>query len=201
MTARGSHPSDPWRAGQRGLRGIVPPAFTLIELLVVIALISVLAGLLLPTLGRAKASGRGTACISNLRQIGLALQMYAGEHNSRLPFMRDQLSRTNDPGDPDWLPGPDTVLRDYAGSPLVFRCPADDREVFERTGCSYHWESVLNGQSIDDPSVFGFRFGATRTPLMSDKEDFHKARGHNKGVNFLYADGHIKNLLVLDGLP
>src|SRR5207237_1008661 len=54
-------------------------AFTLIELLVVIAIILVLAGFLLPSLGKARERGVRAACVNNLRQIGTALQMYAGE--------------------------------------------------------------------------------------------------------------------------
>src|SRR6185295_13722464 len=61
-------------------------AFTLVELLVVIAIIAILASLALPPLARAKARGQSTYCLNNLRQFGLALHLYAGDHDDDLPY-------------------------------------------------------------------------------------------------------------------
>ena len=169
-------------------------AFTLLELLVVISIIALLAALLLPALARAKESGKATVCLSNLRQAGFALQLYAQENNNRLPFMRDKsLTTTNE------LPGPEQVLSNHLGNVNVLKCPSDNEQLFEKTGCSYSWNSLLNGQDSDHLQVMGMNFDPHQIPLLYDKEKFHGARGEAKARNFLYADGHIKNLLAIEG--
>jgi len=173
--------------------------FTLIELLVVIAIIAVLAGLLLPVISKAKASARATACLSNLRQIGLALQLYVQENNNRLPIMYDAALSTNSVVTVTNLPSIDLVLSNHLGSQKILACPADDQRLFERTRSSYAWNSLLNGQDAEHLEVFSIRFDPHQIPLAYDKEAFHRARGASRGVNYLYADGHIQNLLVLEG--
>lgn len=180
-------------------------AFTLIELLVVLAVISVLAGLLLPAVSRATESGLATACLGNLRQIGLALQMYVDDHGNRLPVMRDRqfeaalAALTNASPATNAMASIDQVLFPYLRAPRVFRCPSDRRGFFEVTGSSYSWNSLLNGQDAFHLRVFTLDFDPHQIPVVFDKEAFHAARGPGRGVNYLYADGHIKNLLAIEG--
>lgn len=106
------------------------------------------------------------------------------------------------------------LLRDAGpGAGRELRCPSDhwpgDKTppypqkgptYFDQTGCSFAWNNFLNSQDADKFNVLGLRFDPHQMPLFWDKEKFHLARGENKARDFLYADGHIKNLLVLEGV-
>ncbi len=97
-------------------------AFTLVELLVVIGIITVLIGLLLPSLNKARQAATRTKCMSNIRSLEMAQMVYASElHNMLL-----------DPGDGSYAPQGSWIgmLQPYSATPLVRICPADNSPYF-----------------------------------------------------------------------
>lgn len=121
--------------------------FTLIELLVVIGIISILTGILLPVFAKVRERGRSAACISNLRQIGAAMQMYAQDSNDQFPYGGDPCDLytagwDGTPyGDQVSLMRPlNEVLTPYISAPALWRCPSD----FGYTTCSLSGNAHLN---------------------------------------------------------
>jgi prepilin-type N-terminal cleavage/methylation domain-containing protein len=158
--------------------------FTLIELLVVIAIIGILASLMMPALSRAKAKAKQTACLNNLKQIGIAVTLYADDNKGLLPDAEPLPTQPLDPANPmaricDVLAanlGAPTTRTN--SSPAVFRCPSDTQGWYEKEGSSYEWNYVYSGKNLNDLKA-GSRFrGGIPTEkaiLMYDYENFHGA--------------------------
>lgn len=97
-------------------------AFTLIELLVVIAIIAILAAILFPVFAQAKAAAKKTACISNARQLGMGLMLYAGDNDDRVMNRPDNNWPWAPPSDGGWLCWYD-FMRTYTTTDGIQKCP------------------------------------------------------------------------------
>jgi prepilin-type N-terminal cleavage/methylation domain-containing protein len=170
---------------QRARAGLVqsPPcgwfaAFTLVELLVVIAIIGLLAGLLLPTLGRAKARAQSITCLNNSRQLTFAWILYSSDYSDHLVYNLggnlnvDSRSAVAPAGQPNWVNNimdwtlspdntntafvSDSLLGPYASFSLpIYKCPADRAlsDVQKSAGWSARVRSVSMNAMVGDPGT------------------------------------------------
>jgi prepilin-type N-terminal cleavage/methylation domain-containing protein/prepilin-type processing-associated H-X9-DG protein len=157
--------------------------FTLVELIVVIAVVTILAAIAVPVTGRVIQSGRSTACVSNLNNLGIALGLYLGEHNQIMPTL--QAGRQSTAQD---VPVIDNTLNAYVRDPRAFICPGDTKGIGAASGTSYFWNNALNGQSTTNLQFFLAKGMNSEIPVIADKEGFHPYAANK--VNILYADGH-----------
>jgi len=145
------------------VRPFITRGFTLIELLVVIAVIALLLAILVPSLTRARSAARRVVCSHNLKQIGVAVEMYAGDHEGLYPCAQDPVS-TNPPywlwmgrGWRKWVQPHLSSIVD-PNNPSVLLCPADrtDPAKYESTSYSYSmafYHSLEQIDTIDDRSL------------------------------------------------
>ena len=109
--------------------------FTLIELLVVIAIIAILAAILFPVFAKARSKARQAACISNAKQIGLAMKMYMSDYDEMYPFACIDMG-TGYTGNAWWY----QLLQPYAKNTGVFLCPERKPTYWN---CSYSFNMEL----------------------------------------------------------
>lgn len=202
-----------------------PGAFTLIELLVVISIIAVLAGILMPVLGKIQVSSRTVQCQSNLRQIGSALIAHAGEHDGFLPTAGGVVPyRSIDPA--TGLPGWTQQLEPYIGTNReVFICPASHYLLPGNVQYGYFMSShaayVDNNQQpapvrlaraqaasklILAGDVVSNTVFSNQPATDADKNDNVVNPGfapmtrvfHGKKTNLVFADGHIGAFAAFD---
>ncbi|MFZ4695736.1 MAG: type II secretion system protein [Verrucomicrobiia bacterium] len=191
--------------------------FTLIELLVVIAIIAILAGLLMPSLKSARDQAKKTNCLSNLKQIGIAFQMYANENENRLP-----------PGDNGAGLRWETFLGVFMGyGPTAsqantrlsegrtarnnpFFCPAETGTPLGR----YYSALFVNFNAtsaslaaVANPAAMMYCLDGRAdvdTYSVSEWQPYYGqdwiSNRHSKGTNVLYLDSHTGHLAAMDPL-
>lgn len=123
--------------------------FTLVELLVVIAVIGILSSLLLPVLSKSKAKARSIECLNHVRQLDLALLMYAADHDDQAP-PRSYPRHWTSP------------LYPYFADMAVLRCPSDvpdSRRSYIINGWNDHFEQVLSAEDFETFKRFRWPYG------------------------------------------
>ncbi len=166
----------------------IPRGFTLLEMLVVMGILAIVFSIVFTSFKTVKSQASSVVCTGKLRDIGVALNSYSGDNGLKFPIMEGaRESREDD------VPVMDTVLKEYLPDEFAFQCPADHEKIFEKTGSSYFWNSLINGQMIGNMDLLGITSNETGIPIASDKENFHKSVGDE--VNILYADGHVDKQL------
>jgi prepilin-type N-terminal cleavage/methylation domain-containing protein/prepilin-type processing-associated H-X9-DG protein len=128
-----------------GLKQCTLRGFSLIELLVVIAVIAILAAMLLPAISKAKDSAKTTQCKNNVRQLGLAVQLYAGEYTA-YPYLTDMNTAST------WYT---TLAGYYASNFAVMKCPTFKGE-FEPQSAMWFLGGGFSGyRQPTAPELFG----------------------------------------------
>jgi len=194
--------------------------FTLIELLVVIAIIAILAAILFPVFAKAREKARQTSCLSNLKQINLAVIQYTQDYDGLLPWTAGLSANPNlqlpaGQARPDGLQFND-LLAPYTKNTQLFFCPSISQTpqahlapaglTYKQIGTTYLYNAftdhfatkpgyIIAGESIDSA------LDAVKAPLVWDDPCCGASTGaleswwkipHNDGINVAYADGHAK---------
>jgi prepilin-type N-terminal cleavage/methylation domain-containing protein/prepilin-type processing-associated H-X9-DG protein len=181
--------------------------FTLIELLVVIAIIAILAAILFPVFARAREKARQTSCLSNIKQAGLGILMYAQDYDEMLVRHCYQPPSGGYP----WQ----AAIMPYVKNTQMFRCPSNSTAV-SAVGCSsytYNLSTVpgvgtvgctdrpmaqiqapagllMIAEGLAAQAWCGYWNRDTATP---DPTNIDPTTGrHNEGMNICYVDGHAK---------
>ncbi|MHB8994140.1 MAG: DUF1559 family PulG-like putative transporter [Armatimonadota bacterium] len=173
--------------------------FTLIELLVVIAIIAILAAILFPVFAKAREKARQSSCLSNTKQISLAVLQYSQDYDERFPAT--YTTPATPPGNQLWAMN----IMPYCKNAQVFDCPSNS---FKWNGLwsetmSYGYSMLFEG----NPLPMGTIAKPAETILLGDGDNFRLrpvnawiAYGsgrqiqprHNEMANFAFCDGHSK---------
>ncbi|MGC9318235.1 MAG: prepilin-type N-terminal cleavage/methylation domain-containing protein [Armatimonadota bacterium] len=201
-----------------GLIGLRERGFTLIELLVVIGILAVLAAIIYPTFARARGAARKAVCASNLRQLGMAVSMYADDWDGLSPRTTGWHRWGGDGTDGD-EPGPgwEERLHPYVEDRRIYRCPAFPGSIefsyFLNTRWFYAnwWGKQIWFSALQRPAAYVLMGDCSAEELLPrpvgtairpwdscDKDNMtyrcllFEDTVHGNGSNVLFADGHVK---------
>ena len=197
------------------MRRTQKPGFTLIELLVVIAIIAILAAILFPVFAQARERARMSNCVSNMKQIGTSLMMYAQDYDETLPVQENQVPKF-------WLDSAATNycrgILPYSKNKQIYKCPSSGKETWPGAGgiyiptpdgdTSYMGNAVVMGRPlavVPNPAEImflrehGLSVGTSvlrpaRAGTSKYSEVNHPSYDalHSGGATKLFCDGHVK---------
>jgi prepilin-type processing-associated H-X9-DG protein/prepilin-type N-terminal cleavage/methylation domain-containing protein len=195
----------------------LPRGFTLVELLVVITVIALLAGLLFPALKSARSKGTLTKCANNLRQISLALEMYANTYDDEYPMAVGAVHWDDEDPDSHVAPWSQRLLP-YSKDVRLYECPG--QPVYMKNNFSYFLgtraalvatggRASVSRKAIQLPAQYIMAGDSTFFEwdlADADKDNYSQdclftsaqdrqniVRYHSGRVNVLFADGHVKS--------
>jgi prepilin-type N-terminal cleavage/methylation domain-containing protein/prepilin-type processing-associated H-X9-DG protein len=182
--------------------------FTLIELLVVIAIIAILAAILFPVFARAREKARQSSCLSNMKQLALAFNMYIQDYDQVFPSQWGAFVTANGPHGYGY-----NLLNPYIKNSQIWRCPSDGTHNCAQEGSSDYTASWAQSYNFNT-NVFDYNMKIStvdkpaETPGMLEGKDRNQIWGqprwgsyvatygdlerHNGGCNLNYVDGHAK---------
>jgi len=185
--------------------------FTLIELLVVIAIIAILAAILFPVFARAREKARQSSCLSNIKQAGLAVMMYAQDYDELLPrHCYQPPASSNYP----WS----YAVQPYVKNTQIFLCPSNSGWRNETNCCGGYTYNLSTSPSAGTVGCTNQKMAKIRRPAglimiteapngdsatawcgywnretdTGDPSNVHATGRHNEGSNSCFADGHSK---------
>jgi prepilin-type N-terminal cleavage/methylation domain-containing protein/prepilin-type processing-associated H-X9-DG protein len=169
--------------------------FTMVELLVATAVIGVMTSLMVPTVQRATQSGKTAKCISNMRQIGFAVQQYIADPSNAQQFPPINSASVNTncmaPGaTPSSPQNPLSCLRPYGVTMGLLSCPSDPAPT-DGYG-SYIWTPTMNGEQAQSAAIFNPGGANNVTQLATMAVCTDKGTPHMGKLNILRADGHVE---------
>jgi prepilin-type N-terminal cleavage/methylation domain-containing protein len=195
---------NPFVLKNRGRR-----AFTLIELLVVIAIIAILAALLLPVLNNATSSAKKTQCSNNVRQINMAIHMYADDHGDEFTYAASDLYYSYKLSIIGYINAASSTNTVGFTNAAVFVCPSDSG--LYNIGLTYYSSYGFNGveRATNDYGMAGRLFSTVHDPAKTDLngeiagglgESWHskpvgQQRPDARGVGG-FVDGHVSYVKI-----
>ncbi len=187
--------------------------FTLIELLVVIAIIAILAAILFPVFARAREKARQASCLSNVKQVQLAILMYVQDYDERFCLGRQTMLGISPTAYRYWY----NLVQPYVNNNQIWYCPSHKDVSTISYGWNIYGRHSRNGMGYYDGNIYtytGERLCLAEIPYPASTinigdqdtvDDAHSWRGyiyltsfsrysdlHNGGGNFGYVDGHAK---------